>query len=359
MAHEYSNIEYRDMHFCYGRANGNAEEARRLYLQAYPERNIPCAQTFTSVHRRLGEIGAFKNIFGDKGRPRSVRSVELEERILERIEADPGSSTRKIGLEEGIAHSTAWEVIHEDLLYPFHVQKVQALYEGDEQLRLNMCNQILEKYEQNQQFIKVILFTDEATFTRDGFTNFHNTHQYSYENPHAFMERQHQRRFSLNVWGGIIGDQLVGPHFFDGPLNGDAYLNFLRNDLPQLLENVPIETRLNMWLLQDGAPPHFNQDVRRYLNETFHDRWIGRSGPIHWAPRSPDINPMDFFFWGHLKALVYKTPINNINDLRQKIVNGFQVIRNTAGIFFRVRQHFLKSIRKCIEMNGGHFENVL
>jgi hypothetical protein len=31
------------------------------------------------------------------------------------------------------------------------------------------------------------------------------------------------------------------------------------------------------------------------LNEKFPNVWIGRGGPIHWPPRSPDLTPMDFF----------------------------------------------------------------
>jgi hypothetical protein len=55
---------------------------------------------------------------------------------------------------------------------------------------------------------------------------------------------------------------------------------------------------------QDGAPPNFTVDVRKYLNHQFPDRWIGRDGPIRWAPRSPDLTPLDFFLWGHVKNVV-------------------------------------------------------
>jgi len=40
------------------------------------------------------------------------------------------------------------------------------------------------------------------------------------------------------------------------------------------------------------------------------ERWIGRGGPIPWPPRSPDLNSLDFFFWGYLKETVY--PEQNI-----------------------------------------------
>jgi len=47
------------------------------------------------------------------------------------------------------------------------------------------------------------------------------------------------------------------------------------------------------WIIfqQDGAPPHCGSDVRRFLDATFPNRWIGRDGPTPWPPRSPDITP--------------------------------------------------------------------
>jgi hypothetical protein len=38
---------------------------------------------------------------------------------------------------------------------------------------------------------------------------------------------------------------------------------------------------------------------------------IGRDGPIPWSPRSPDITPLDFFLWGYIKDIVYKTPVTS------------------------------------------------
>jgi hypothetical protein len=34
-----------------------------------------------------------------------------------------------------------------------------------------------------------------------------------------------------------------------------------------------------------------------------------RGGPFFWPARSPDLNPLDFFVWGHLRCLVYETPV--------------------------------------------------
>jgi len=56
------------------------------------------------------------------------------------------------------------------------------------------------------------------------------------------------------VWCGLIGGILLGLYFYDGTLNGKRYLDFLINQLPLLLENVPFATRENMYFQQDNAP---------------------------------------------------------------------------------------------------------
>jgi hypothetical protein len=41
-----------------------------------------------------------------------------------------------------------------------------------------------------------------------------------------------------------------------------------------------------------------------------------------------------FHVWGHLKTLVYATPVNDIVTLRQRVEGGCRTIRNTPGIFW-------------------------
>ncbi|XP_060880731.1 general transcription factor II-I repeat domain-containing protein 2B-like [Metopolophium dirhodum] len=41
---------------------------------------------------------------------------------------------------------------------------------------------------------------------------------------------------------------------------------------------------------------------------------------ILWPPCSPDMNVLEFYFWGFLKGEVYKEESNNINDLKNSIV---------------------------------------
>jgi len=72
----------------------------------------------------------------------------------------------------------------------------------------------------------------------------------------------------------------IDPYFLPPRLNGETYADFLRNQLPILLENVPLRARETLIFQRDGAPAHFYRWVREILNERFPDRWMGRGGPI-------------------------------------------------------------------------------
>jgi hypothetical protein len=98
----------------------------------------------------------------------------------------------------------------------------------------------------NPFFVSSVLFTDETAFTRNGIINFHNNHVWAKENPHAVVQSRHQQQLSINVWEGIIGDVLVGPHVLPQRLKGNIYRHFLENDLPTLLEDLPLAIRAHM-----------------------------------------------------------------------------------------------------------------
>ncbi|GBM72035.1 hypothetical protein AVEN_89792-1 [Araneus ventricosus] len=100
---------------------------------------------------------------------------------------------------------------------------------------------------------------------------------------------------------------------------------------------VPIQR--DMWFMHDGASAHFSSTVRHFLNATYTALWIGHGGTVAWPPRSSDLNPLDFFFWGHMKSLVYQTPVDSAEDLVARIVVAADKINTTPGIFERVASH--------------------
>lgn len=67
-----------------------------------------------------------------------------------------------------------------------------------------------------------VLSTDESTFARDRAWNTHNEQVWTNVNPHV-----HQRRFCINVWTEIIGDNLIGAYLPPEYLDGEKYFTLL------------------------------------------------------------------------------------------------------------------------------------
>lgn len=150
---------------------------------------------------------------------------------------------------------------------------------------------------------------------------------------------------------------MIGPYFYKGILCSERYLQFLQEQLPVLLENLPLQLRANMCFQHDGAPPHKARIVQRYLNETYGEHWIGINGPIQWAPKSPDLTPLDFFLWGILKNKVYRTPSVNMEHLKDKIRIACDELSREMLRKASVRE-VRRRLDKCLEVGGGHIENL-
>jgi len=75
------------------------------------------------------------------------------------------------------------------------IRRIQHLETAGMCRRLEMC-----------RWIRNILFSEKAHFTRDGVNNTRNSHLCDRNNPHGTVESNYQRCFSVNVWCGVICD---------------------------------------------------------------------------------------------------------------------------------------------------------
>ncbi|CAG9835855.1 unnamed protein product [Diabrotica balteata] len=96
--------------------------------------------------------------------------------ILEIIEEVPGTSTRVIAVQINVPHLRVCRHLKDQLHKPYHLTTVQELLVEDYPKRIGFCDWLLMEYTQNVNFIRNILFTDEATFSRNGIINHYNEH---------------------------------------------------------------------------------------------------------------------------------------------------------------------------------------
>ena len=140
------------------------------------------------------------------------------------------------------------------------------------------------------------------------------------------MFQEHERDSpKVKVWAGMFRQQSIGPFFFkEETIRQENFLDMLINfAYPQLRRR-----RLNMIFQLDGAPAHWRLRVRNFLNTNFPECCIDRDGPTPWPPRSPDLTPCDFFLWGFIKTRVFRSPVHDIRELRDRITKAFAEVTN-------------------------------
>jgi hypothetical protein len=137
----------------YGECGRNARAAARMYAQRFPNRNHPNHKVILSATARTIEIGhILPNRKETGGAPRTVRTVENEEAILDAFE-EGTESIREVAQELNISKTSVHRVMK---TLPC---QIGILYNRKE----NTLN-----------FVSRILFSDESTFWRQGCFNAHN-----------------------------------------------------------------------------------------------------------------------------------------------------------------------------------------
>lgn len=169
---------------------------------------------------------------------------------------------------------------------------------------------------------------------------------------------------SLTVWFAVSSQGIIGPYFFHGepPVGqyGPAFApvtctaeryvalleDFFKPKFLQLPE--PEENRL----MQDAAPPHTALVTRNWLNANLKDQWIGKFAPapsLNYPPRSPDLTPCDFCFWGMIKPEVYSKRPEFLTDLQYAIIQAFEKIEMCE----RVCRSVPRRLHTCISLGGA------
>ena len=134
-------------------------------------------------------------------------------------------------------------------------------------------------------------------------------------------------------------------------VNSQRYIeviNTFSNDLRRTLTQYQ---RRRAWFQQDGAPPHTANDTIEYINELFRRRVIALGSDFEWAPHSPDLNPLDFWFWGAAKESVYKARPETLDQLKDAVSHyARHVSRATCrkvGDNFKIRVCSMSPETRC------------
>lgn len=332
---------------------------RRKLREILSRNHVPAVCTIQRLVAVFEETGSVVNRSRPPA-PRSARSLENIAAVRESVAEMPGTSIRHRSQELGLSRSSLHTILRKDLhLHPYKIQLTQALQPADHERRRNYSNWMLEAIENDPEFWKKIIMSDEAHFHLGGFVNNQNSRIWGSENPREVHEKPlHPRR--VTVWCAMWAGGVIGPYFFENAhgiavtVNGERYRDMINNFFGPQLEDLDLR---DMWFQQDGATSHIARDTREILKRMFPDKLISKFGDIDWPPRSPDLTPLDFFLWGFLKGKVYTNKPQTIEQLKVNIREDIAAIQ--VETCENVMQNVLQRARICMVSRGGHLNDIV
>lgn len=324
----------------------NLEEVRRRWRYKF-DSSPPAIETIQSTYLRFTTSGTV----AEEARPGRICTTVTPERVIqarELVTQDPNTTISIGAAALQISKTSYYRIMRKLNFRPYLPHHVPALKPQDIERRNQLCGEILVLIDSHPTAIDHIIWSDESMFYLSGTICRHNNVRWGPKNPHEQIEVPHCNQ-SIMVWCGITSSQLIGPHFFHGPVDRAAYL--------EVLEVVwPFARHKRMFFQHDGAPAHYAIQVQNWLNQKFPQKWIGRGGPYLWPARSPDLAPCDYFLWGYLKSRVYRAPRpSTIAELQARITESCaEIPANYLKNASRAAQH---RFEECIALGGQQLQN--
>lgn len=242
------------MVFALGKADYNCLLASRIYTRRYPERRHPETKSFQKLLERFVRTRSVSYL-KTEGIKHVLNNENQLEMLLE-VAGNPTSSRTQISTVIGISDTSLGKILKQNKFHGYHLQLHHKLIPGDFVRRMRFCKWGIRQTQIDPMFLDKVLYTDEATFNKK--------FDYVVEN----SQLHSQNRWSLNVWGGIMREQVIEPYFFPRIMNSAQYLDFLRDHLRPLIDGIHLNIR-EMSLQQDRTPAHNSVGVNEYLNMVY------------------------------------------------------------------------------------------
>lgn len=148
----FTKDEYVDMIYVSGECDKNSFLASTMYRVKFPDRRAPNEKNFEKVNRRFEDTGSVaylkKNIINP-----SVSNYENELNVLLHIQDDAHVSRRLIEQQTGMSKSSVDRISSKYHYQPYHISSHEELHGRDFDNRINYCNIMLAKVNENPNFL--------------------------------------------------------------------------------------------------------------------------------------------------------------------------------------------------------------
>lgn len=314
-------------------------------------RNVPSIVAFERLVERFFSTPGHVRPALPTGR--SPLSEEIVQRVREHlspfVERGESVSLRKAADYLHLSYSTVWRVVRKRLgWYPYRPRCVVSLSEEHKKARKEFCTWLLR---QSEEFPESVIWSDEKWFCLHQAPNKQNERYWASCNPEAEIECKVQGDKKVMCWAGVIQGGII-IHWFDPgtSVNGDAYLAMLRQVMWPKVQAAADD----YWFQQDGATVHTTIRARVWLQDVFGNRVISRLTERPWPARSPDLSPLDYWFWSVALAELRRRPPTTLAELKDT-VEAFARSLDEEEVKQAVR-HIRTRARACLASKGAAFE---
>lgn len=278
---------------------------------------------------------------------------QLRANVIGLFEEEPDLTLRQVAARLQTSRETVRRILKIAGFKAFKPIEVHKLTPTDKRKRLEFCNE----FRTRELDARTIWFSDEKMFCLNKRLNHQNNRMWCREKP-SFFNQLIAHSPSIHVWCALSANGIIGPFVFDTTVDQFAYQKCI--DLyftPQLRDRFGLNQ--NHWFQQDGAPAHCSDYSIELLRVYFDDRLISRKAEFQWPAHSPDLNPLDFFLWGHVEAIVLKRNPKTTRHLQRIVQEEIEKVNCNLPLLSKVIDNFQKRIDACIEQDGGHFADLL
>ena len=323
----------------------NISAVQSAYRREFKTKQAPSHSVIKNIISRFEKTGSVTPT-RTKAKETSKKRQEAKNQLETMVTEFPKLSIRKAASAVGVSPTLVYNILHDDLhLKAYKYNTWQKLEYHDYQKRVDFAQWFLALPKETKFSL---VCSDEAYFYLTLPLNKQNNRIWSPDQPNEGIEVPlHDEK--ILVWCAISANKTFGVYYFDHAVNQDNYLEMLQTFFwPKILRTTNYK-KINFQ--QDGATPHTANDVQKWLKEKFGKRFIDKT---KWPPRSPGLNPCDYFLWDYLKDRVYNPLPKTLNDLKANLERKIKNI--SSNMLNSVFLEFEKRCNLVLTAEGGHIE---
>ena len=293
----------------------NIKESIRKLIKSWLESGYDAPRIYSMLNKTVSRATVYRwvdrilksgiSAKTSSGRPRSVRTKQFIAKVRRNVLSNKNrKSARKIAKDTICSPQTVLRTIHNDLCLKAYTRiRVPSLTTAQILKIKSFSHWIRNRFD--HALCRKILFSDEKVFNQDGQYNRQNDRVYAESrkaaNEALGLRKVHKFPFKVMVWYGLTYDGPTKPVFLPEKTSFNSNF-YIKNVLPVAQRDGMKLIGKDFVYQQDGATSHTSQETISAIKNMD----IELIGPDVWPPNSPDLNPLDYFFWNEVENRLKK-----------------------------------------------------